>query len=504
MNSPSLEEHFAPFAEDIVGRNAVVDSHHGVQALIYADWVASGRAYEPIERVIKNMVLPKYGNTHTDDSETGTRTTAIYHESKEYIREHVGGSEDDVVITVGSGMTGAIDRLQRILGFKNDSCESLLDPKPVVFVTHMEHHSNHTSWLECDVDVVIIAADEDGLPDLDDLSQKAEAYSAEGRPIVGAFTAGSNVTGVETAIYQMAEIMHENGGLCFADFAALAPYKEIDMHPEEGEDSGRYLDAVYLSPHKYLGGPGSAGVVVFNKDLYKREVPVVVGGGVVTWTSPSHGHRFYDNEEVHSIESREDAGTPPILQTIRAAMAMKVKDAMDPVKMKAREDELLEITFDRMDEMDGVHILADKLRDRYGIVSFYAENAHYGLIVKMLNDRFGIQMRGGCACAGTYGHYLFDIDEADSKVITDQIDEGDLTNKPGFVRLSLHPTLSNYHLEYILDAISQIVENIDEWKLDYQFDSTSGSWKYVADGYDAESAAEDVKEAARRILDMVI
>jgi selenocysteine lyase/cysteine desulfurase len=103
------------------------------------------------------------------------------------------------------------------------------------------------------------------------------------------------------------------------------------------------------------------------------------------------------------------------------------------------------------------------------VLSFYVEGLHYNLAVQLLNDRFGIQVRGGCSCAGTYGHYLLQVSVDHSKSITDKINAGILCDKPGWVRLSLHPTMSDAEARYIVDAIRELSEKHREWAADYSY-----------------------------------
>jgi selenocysteine lyase/cysteine desulfurase len=346
----------------------------------------------------------------------------------------------------------------------------------------MEHHSNQTSWEETIADVVVLTAKEDGLVDPSDLEQKLQTY--KDRPLkIGAFTACSNVTGISTPYHRLARIMHENGGLCFVDFAASAPYVPINMHPD---DSLEKLDAITLSPHKFLGGPGSSGVLVFDTTLYNLEIPDQPGGGTVLWTNPWGGHKYYDD-----VELREDGGTPGFLQAIRAALAIKLKEEMDTAKMKDREQDLLARMFVGMKKIPGLHILAEKITDRLPIISFYLDSVHYNLIVRLLNDRFGIQVRGGCSCAGTYGHFLLHVDRSTSQAITDSIDEGDLSSKPGWVRASVHPTTRNDEVDLFVDALSQIQQHADEWSKEYVYSSASNEFTHVKD---QRTLAKDVEQ----------
>jgi selenocysteine lyase/cysteine desulfurase len=266
--------------------------------------------------------------------------------------------------------------------------------------------------------------------------------------------------------------MHENHGYCFVDFAASAPYVNIDMHPAE---KLKQLDAIFFSPHKFLGGPGSSGVLIFSKELYKNDIPDSPGGGTVKWTNRWGGYSY-----ITDIEVKEDGGTPGFLQGIKAALAITLKENMDPKKMRQREQELIQLTFSELSKVTNLHILAPDNTDRLGVFSFYIDNIHHNLFTSLLNDHFGIQVRGGCSCAGTYGHFLLNVDFKMSKEITDKIDAGDLSMKPGWIRLSLHPTMTNDELLFITDAIKQTVENAEEWKKDYCYNNHTNEFLHCS------------------------
>ncbi len=454
-----LEEHFEKFRKKTIGFDTAYESPYGTKKIIYADWIASGRLYSPIEEKMAEKFGPFVANTHTETSETGTRMTISYHHAHNLIKKHVNAAPNDVIITAGSGMTSIINKLQRILGLKGQQKDCIEEnERPIVFITHMEHHSNHTSWYETIADTIILEPDENLLVSSDNLRKQLEKYK-DRKFKIGAFTACSNVTGVMPDYYELSKVMHEYGGLCFVDFAASAPYVDINMHPK---DPMKKLDAIFFSPHKFLGGPGSSGVLIFDSNIYHAEVPDNPGGGTVDWTSPWGTYKYVDD-----IEAREDGGTPGFLQAIRIALAIELKNQMGTANIKKREEELLEIAFAGLDDIPEVKILANNERNRLGVISFYVENIHYNLFVKLLSDRFGIQMRGGCACAGTYGHYLLHVSHDKSQEITDLINHGDLSRKPGWVRWSLHPTTTNEEVLFILDAIKQIVENHAEWRKDY-------------------------------------
>jgi selenocysteine lyase/cysteine desulfurase len=339
---------------------------------------------------------PYVANTHTETTISGTAMTMAYHQARNIIKKHVNANENDVLITDGTGMTGVVNKFQRILGLRipENLKEFATIPsaiKPIVFISHMEHHSNQTSWLETIADVVVIPADTEGLFCLNEFKKLVEKYSDRSFKIAS-ITSCSNVTGIRTPYHEVAKIMHQNNGVCFVDFACSGPYVDIDMHP----DNESYLDAIFFSPHKFLGGPGTSGVLVFNKNLYKNNVPDCPGGGTVSWTNPWGGHKYIDN-----IEDREDGGTPGFLQVIKTALAIQLKEKMGVQNILDREHELVEYVFEQLENIENLTILANQHKNRLGVISFYIKDLHFNLGVKILNDKFGIQTRGGCSCAGT-------------------------------------------------------------------------------------------------------
>ncbi|MFC2110724.1 aminotransferase class V-fold PLP-dependent enzyme, partial [Bacteroidota bacterium] len=462
----NLESYFEPFRKNIVGIDQYFESPYGRKKVIYSDWTASGRLYRPIEEKLTNEIGPYVANTHTETSITGSVMTMAYHDARSIIKKHVNASKDDVLITVGTGMTGAINKFQRILGIKlnenlKDHTQVPEEKRPIIFVSHMEHHSNQTSWLETIAKVEVIQSNDNGLPCLKNLQELLDKY-AEVPLKIAAITGCSNVTGIRTNYNEVAKIMHRNNGLCFVDFACSAPYVNIDMHPENEDE---YLDAITFSPHKFLGGPGSSGVLIFNKKLYKNLVPDNPGGGTVSYTNPWGDHDYVDD-----IETREDGGTPGFLQAIRIALSIELKDKMGVQNILDREHELNALVFEKLSNISNLKILAPDHKDRLGVFSFYIENTHYNLVVKLLNDRFGVQTRGGCSCAGTYGHYLLHVDQLTSKAIEQKILEGCLMERPGWIRMSIHPTMTNSEIEFICNAIKSVAENITDWEKDYSYD----------------------------------
>ncbi len=472
MSTP--EQYFSKFRDNIIGIDGFFPSPFGDKKIIYGDWIASGRLYRTIEDKISGTFGPYVGNTHTETSYTGGHTTQCYHLAQKIIKQHVNAGPDDIIITAGSGMTTVVNKLQRILGLKG--CGRLINKnclrdreKPVVFITHMEHHSNHTSWYETIADIVLIEPGKNLLVDPENLRLQLEKFRDRVFKI-GAFTACSNVTGIMTPYHQLARIMHEYGGVCFVDFAASAPYVDIDMHPDDPLEK---LDAIYFSPHKFLGGPGSSGVLIFDVSLYNNDIPDDSGGGTVDWTNPWGKYKYVDD-----IEAREDGGTPGFLQAMRTALAIGLKNRMGTGNIRLREKEIVNKVFSGLRNIEGIRILADETEERLAVFSFYHPDIHYNLFVRLLNDKFGIQVRGGCACAGTYGHFLLEVSHERSQEITDRINHGDLSTKPGWVRLSLHPTTTDREISDIIDAVKYITANIDDLCDNYNYNLKKNEYEH--------------------------
>ncbi|WP_462410447.1 aminotransferase class V-fold PLP-dependent enzyme [Neobacillus sp. Marseille-QA0830] len=473
-NTTSLEEYFRPYYDGIIGNTQTFISPFGQKRICYADWIASGRLYQPIEEKIAHQLGPFVANTHTETNVTGKAMTDAYHSAKEIIKKHVNANADDVLLFEGTGMTGAICKLQRILGLSvNEGLKNKIkvdhSDRPVVFITHMEHHSNHTSWEETLAEVVIVPPNDHGDVCPDSLENLLKKYK-ERTIKIGSFTACSNVTGVQTPYYELAKRMHKYHGYCFVDFSASAPYVSMDMHPQ---DTNERLDAIFFSPHKFLGGPSSSGIVIFNKRLYQKEIPDKPGGGTVNWTNPWGGKSYIDD-----IEVREDGGTPGFLQAIRAGLAIKLKEKMGIENIKKREQEIIETVFNRVHNNEKITLLEPDKQVRLPIFSFYVKNVHHNLIVKLLNDVHGIQVRGGCSCAGTYGHYLLNITQDSSKRITDEIDKGNLILKPGWIRISFHPTTKTEEIHYVFDCVEDVIDHIKDYKEEYYYCPESNEFKH--------------------------
>jgi selenocysteine lyase/cysteine desulfurase len=467
-----LEQYFEQFRNNIIGINQEFESPYGQKKIIYTDWTASGRLYSSIEQKLMNEFGPFVANTHTETTVSGTAMTKAYHKARSIIKQHINANTDDVLITDGTGMTGVVNKFQRILGLKiPENLKEFInlpeEKKPIVFISHMEHHSNQTSWLETIADVVVIPSDSSGLFSLENLAFLLEKYKDRALKIAS-ITSCSNVTGIKTPYHQAAKLMHKHNGVCFVDFACSGPYVKIDMHPEDSES---YLDAIFFSPHKFLGGPGTSGVLVFNKKLYNNMIPDCPGGGTVSWTNPWGEHKYIDD-----IEDREDGGTPGFLQVIKTALAIQLKEKMGIENILGREHEIVDYVFSALENVPNIKILAGQHRDRLGVISFFVEDLHFNLGVKLLNDKFGIQTRGGCSCAGTYGHFLLHVDQETSHQLIDEISLGDLLRKPGWIRMSIHPTTTNAEIEFVCNGIKALAENHKSWALDYDYNKETNEF----------------------------
>ena len=480
----SLQEHFAAFREHTIGNRHLISTPYGRQPLLYADWTASGRLYEPVERRIQEIFGPYVSNPHTDSNTTGLTMTLAYNEARKIIREHVNAGAGDALLFCGNGTTGAVNKLLRIMGLRlpewlhpNRFCPP--EERPVIFVSHMEHHSNLLPWQEGIGDLVTVPSGPGGLIDLERLEELLLFYRNR-RFKIGSFTACSNVTGIQTPYHQLAAVMHRHGGVCFVDFAASAPYVQINMHPASPQEK---LDAIFFSPHKFLGGPGTGGVLLFDTALSAGSLPDEPGGGTVVWVNRWGGRRYIDDVEV-----REDGGTPGFLQAIRTALCIRLKDQMNgPGQyMVVREQELCRKLLAGLAQIPGCSVLAGAHTERHGIISFTLKEIHYNLAVRLLNDRFGIQARGGCSCAGPYGHQLLGLDREHSQAFIQAIHAGDQSLKPGWVRLSLHPTMTDREVEQLVCAVQTIVSRIEEWKQDYRYNPATNSWLHTMNGGEPE------------------
>ncbi len=471
----------------MIGRDEAVVGPWGPRRVTYADYTASGRSLSFIEDWIRDAVLPLYANTHTESSGTGLQTTCFREEARAIVLESVGGEPDEhAVVFAGSGSTAAIDKLVGVLNLRipNDLDERHglsdhipVEERPVVFVGPYEHHSNDLPWRESIADVVTIHEDLHGGIDLDHLEEELGRYAD--RPLkIGSFSAASNVTGIVSNVSAVSTLLHEHGALSFWDFAASAPYVEIEMRPGRGERPELdYKDAIFLSPHKLIGGPGTPGVLVARRALFTNRVPVVPGGGTVWYVNPTVQRYLEDPEH------REEGGTPDIIGSIRCGVVFKLKKAVGEERIREREERFIRRAIATWSENDRIEILGNREAERLSIVSFVVRHGdgrylHHNYVVALLNDLFGIQARGGCSCAGPYGHRLLGIDVETSHEFEREIGRGCEGIKPGWVRVNFNYFISNAVAEYILEAVHLVAR--EGWKLLplYVFDPMTGLWHH--------------------------
>ncbi|XP_047168093.1 uncharacterized protein LOC124836894 [Vigna umbellata] len=512
----SVVEKLRWLRSQIIGCHAEFDSPFGKRKVLYADHTASGRSLHYNENFIINHVLPFYGNTHTCDSYVGSRTTKMVHEANEYIKKCLGGGEDDALILCGSGTTAAIKRLQEVMGITVPSVmrERVLkslntEERWVVFVGPHEHHSNLLSWRQSLAEVVEIDLDDEGLLDMDALRIQIEAYKDTNRPMLGSFSACSNVTGIYLDTRAVAELLHQYKAFACFDFAASGPYVEIDMR--SGESDG--YDAVFLSPHKFLGGPDSPGVLLMNKALYLlgSSPPSTCGGGTVTYVN---GFNEQETLYLENIEERESGGTPPIIQTVRAALAFWVKEYISCEEIEKSEQMYINKALKRLGSNPNIEVLGNLKAKRQAILSFliystincssagewsdegeldlWAETGnqrgkplHGPFVAALLNDLFGIQARGGCACAGPYGHELLHINRSQSLAIRSAVEKGYIGVKPGWSRVSFPYYMSEEDFEYILKAIEFLAVYGQRFFPLYSFNLINGSWRLKTEKIEA-------------------
>ena len=509
---------FETLRDDIIGADAPVTTPFGERLMVYADYTASGRCLGFVEKYIQNLQRI-YANTHTEDDISGRSMTQLLEQAEAAIKESVNAGPDGRIICVGTGATGAIDKLQQIVGValppatrKNltgmlrDALgvaadarfgDYLKDHQPVVFVGPYEHHSNEISWRENMTTVVEVNLDADGGVDLAHLETLLQDPAYQGRMRIGSFSAASNVTGMRTPVHEIAALLHRHDAIACFDYAASAPYVEIDMNPPADRyDGDASIDAVFISPHKFLGGPGATGVLVFNQRIYNRDLPPSVSaGGTVDYVGPT------SQDFIGRIEEREKPGTPGVLQILKAGLAFQVKDRIGVDAIEAREHELLQHTFDRWRGNPNIEVLGNPDPERrISIVSFNLRDhrgkyLHPKFVTSLLNDLFGVQSRAGCSCAGPYGHRLLAIDFERSEQYRKWINKGFSGIKPGWCRISLHYAMDDIEVDYILDAIEFVAEHGHRFLPLYDFDMHTGAWVHKVDcvcleGFSLDAALE--------------
>ena len=454
MSSPILSW----VRENVVGRRATIRTPFGTLPKRYFDYTASGLPFAPIEDLVRERVLPWMANTHTDASAVGGYMTELYEEAKQKVARHAGARDDDVVIFTGHGATSAINKLVRALAMTEAD-------KPVVFISKMEHISNDLPWRESEADVEMIGFDERGRVSAEELVRALEKHAD--RPLkIGSFSAASNVTGIKNDCDALARAMHAHGGWACFDFAAAAPYVDIELHPK---DESARKDAVFVSMHKFLGGPQAPGLLIANRALFRSKVPVEPGGGTVVYHSP------WDWRYTDDVGHREEGGTPNIVGAIRAGLCIDLKDSIGTALIHDTERAFVERVRARLAGNKRITVLGDMALPRLGIVSIILDEGrlHYNLAARLLSDRYGIQTRGGAMCAGAYGAELMDGLEGFSFC-------GDVENL-GWVRASFSPATTDEELDTLLSALEDVAENWQQWAPQYAM-AKNGTWRHEKDG----------------------
>ena len=491
-------ELLANIRKNVIGEGQRLNTPFGEKPLIYADYTASGRSLNFIEDYLREQVLPFYANTHSESSATGRQTTAFREQARRAIARSVNANEAEyAVLFTGAGATAAINKTIDILGIRASKAnvshqqnikllstqepmqESMKQPieeksdLPVIFIGPYEHHSNELPWRETQAERVTIPLTHEGRLDLDFLQAQLEAFAH--RPLkIASFSAASNVTGLKTPVSEVCALLKRYGALSFWDYAAAAPYVAINLAENP-------LDGVFISPHKFIGGPGTPGVLVIKRALLNNPVPAMPGGGTVSWVNPETHYYLAPGER------REEGGTPAIVESIRAGLVFQLKDQVGSHTIEALEQGFIRRALSRLAKHPNIEILGPEDAERIAILSLQIRCAgkylHHGLIVALLNDLFGIQARGGCSCAGPYGHQLLNIDSAQSHEYLAALKRGESILKPGWLRLNFNYFIDEATFDYLLCAIELVATY--GWKMlrHYHFNTEQGVW--VANGYQA-------------------
>ena len=499
--------------QQIVGVDSTFKTPFGERLMVYCDYTASGRCLRFVESYLQSLQRV-YANTHTEDDITGRSMSQLLHEAEEAIKKSVNAGPDGRIVACGTGATGAIDKLQQIVGVAlapatRQTIEGMLDgadsgfdsesfrqvageQQPVVFIGPYEHHSNEISWRQSLATTIEVRLQGDGNIDLAHLEELLACPEYQDRVRIGSFSAASNVTGIRSDVYKISSLLHAHNAIACFDFAACAPYVEIDMNPRPQGDEDPSIDAIFISPHKFLGGPGSSGVLVFNERIYNRELPPSVSaGGTVDYVGPQ------EQDFISRIEEREKAGTPGVLQTLKAGLVFEIKDRVGVDVIEQREHELTSRALESWGANDNIEILGNPdAGQRVGIMSFNIRDdagkyLHHKFVTALLNDLFGIQSRAGCSCAGPYGHRLLNIDLDTSERFRNVVQEGHCGMKPGWCRVGLHWVMDDAEADFVIEAVHFIARHGHRFLSLYNFDLCSGTWSHKHDKGDLPEFALD-------------
>ncbi|MFT7286657.1 MAG: selenocysteine lyase/cysteine desulfurase [Halieaceae bacterium] len=466
--------------DGVIGQYTPIETPFGTRPLVYADYTASGRSLDFIESQLWDSVLPYYANTHSESSFTGAQSTALREQARRTIAHALNLDAHDRLIFCGAGATAAINLLVDILnlrlprelderyGFSEQIPE---EQRPAVFVGPYEHHSNELPWRESIADVIRIPLDAQG--HIDQLALADALHDYRHRPLkIGSFSAASNVTGLRSDVQAITRLLKREGALAFWDYAAAAPYVAIDMN---GGDAP--IDALFLSPHKFIGGPGTPGILVLKEQLFSSPVPARVGGGTVSYVTPTSHHYLEDHER------REEGGTPAIVESVRAGLVFALQQRVGTARIEDIEQTKVKAVFHGLSPLENLEILGPQDAPRLAIFSLRFHHApdrelHYGFVVALLSDLFGIQARGGCSCAGPYGHALLAIDAQRSERLEHWTTTRYGCLRPGWVRLNFNYFLAEGEFAYLLKALSLVAEH--GWRLlpSYALDTATGLWRH--------------------------
>jgi selenocysteine lyase/cysteine desulfurase len=488
----------------VIGSDAALEGPWGCRRITYADYTASGRSLSFVEDFIRHEVLPLYANTHTESSATGLQTTRLREDARAIIKRACGADEQDVLIFCGSGSTGAVNKLVEVLNLRlpHDLAERyrLLEhipaqQRPVVFVGPYEHHSNELPWRESIADVVVVPEDDDGLIDQAELERGLIQFAD--RPLlIGSFSAASNVTGILSDACGISRLLHRHGALAFWDYAAAGPYVDIHMNCGE-EDPLNYRDAVFLSPHKFVGGPGTPGVLIAKRKLFTNTIPTMPGGGTVDFVTDQM-QRYLQDPEL-----REEGGTPAIIESIRAGLVFQIKEAVGVERIHEREDDFARRAIGAWSENPNIRVLGSATMPRLPIVSFLVRHGdqylHQEFVAALLNDLFGIQSRAGCSCAGPYGIRLLGIGRDAQQDHMRLVERGILGCKPGWTRIGFNFFIAETEFEFLIRAVDLVARHGARLLPFYSFDAVTGRWHHRQRPLHACTTLHDVDYSSGRM-----
>lgn len=476
LNQTDKDALLARIRDSVIGHNTRIQTPFGERALTYADYTASGRSVDFIEDAIRQHILPLYANTHTEANATGQQTTAFREQARQQIRDAVHATDDDLVIFCGSGATAAVNTLISQLGLRTLTCAEKAEF--CILIGPYEHHSNELPWRELDIEVIRIPESKTGGVCLVTLEQQLQAN--KNKRLIGSFSAASNVTGILCDQDAITASLHRYGALAFWDFAAAAPYVDLDMNPKADQTSAQSLakDAMFFSTHKLIGGPGTPGILVVKKALIQNKKPSLIGGGTVSFVTPE------DHTFLPVSERREEGGTPAIIESIRAGLVFQLKQAVGVELIEAREHALVQLIDQRWHLHPKIERLGHTNAPRLSITAFRIRTElgylHHGFVTAVLNDVFGVQVRGGCSCAGPYGHELLGIDKLESNRIQLALKQGEKLVKPGWVRFNLNYFLDDKEAHFILDAIDFVAQHGITLLPFYAYDQSTDLWRFQA------------------------